>query len=77
MSKTEKNPRNQEEANKVIAEKLEKAHKLIKECEELADKHKCYMNFSLVYGAGAYYNPKSKDSSESEYDGWQASSQGC
>jgi hypothetical protein len=75
---------NQEEANKAISNKIEEAYKLLKECEEIADKFECEFQFSVTYGAGATYIPKPKEGSEfwkeslSEDDyGWQSSSGSC
>ena len=56
--------KDQKEANKVISDKLEEAHKLIKECEAIADEHNCFFSFDLVYGAGASYHARPKNGSE-------------
>jgi hypothetical protein len=88
MEKVNKLAINEKEAaNKQIAEKLEAAHKLIKECEEIADQHQCYFRFELTYGAGATYTgkpakeekaPDFEDSSDEEDSyGWSASSRSC
>ena len=73
-----------EEANKLLADKLAEAKKLISECEDIADKHG--LSFSSPvneYGMGGHYygkGPANEDgeweNSDSDY-GWVSSSAQC
>ena len=73
-----------EEANKLLAEKLVEAKKLIAECEDIADKHG--LSFSSPvgeYGMGGTYQgrgPANEDGEWEESDsnyGWVSSSANC
>lgn len=64
---------NREKAIKRIVELVDAARASIKSAEKLADEHNVSFDFSLTYGAGAWYEPKS----DTENGQWQASSGSC
>lgn len=72
-----------QEANKLIAENIAKAQKLIDECEEIADATDVSFHIEFGgYGSGASYTPRSpraegEEDWESSSEGWLASSQSC
>lgn len=70
---------NQQEANALIAERLELAQALISECESIADKAKVGFSWDLAYGMGGWYEPKNGEVNRygDEIGGWQSSSSSC
>lgn len=74
------------EANKTIADKIEAAESLIRECETIADQHGLEFRWEgPSYGMGGYYigkDPSKADWSSSTRDceggdGWSSSSSNC
>lgn len=73
------------DANKRIAELLEKSTKAIQEAESIADEYgiSFYHSVNGAYGTGAHYTPKTDDDWESsncygdDDSGWSSSSQSC
>lgn len=58
--------------------KVEEAHKLIKECEKIADEHKLSFRWSLAYGMGGFYSGDPAERAEYETEqGWISSSSNC
>lgn len=68
---------NQQEANKLIAEKVSQAYALIRECEHIADEACIDFSFDLAYGMGGYYQPDHEDWESSSKGEWVSSSSQC
>lgn len=66
----------QKTAKRKIEAKLQEAYAAIAEAEDIADEAGIGFGFSVSYGMGGWYQPKSKDDSTLE-DGWRSSSQSC
>jgi hypothetical protein len=67
----------EEEASKLIAEKIAQAEALIKECEKLGKENDVSFSWNLAYGMGGYYGPAWGSSSEEEEWAWNSSSESC
>jgi len=65
----------QQEANELIAKKLEEIKKLVKECEDIADANQCY--FNLDFGDCSYNSYSPKKTRVETKGGWNSSSQSC
>jgi hypothetical protein len=63
------NVMDKQQATKKISDKLEQAHKLIRECETLADAHDISFDWDISYGMGGYYSGTNGE--------WNASSESC
>lgn len=68
-----------QEANKLIAEKLQQIDALYAECEKLADEYGVYFSVDgPTYGMGGSYNPnRSEEWGDGSEDGWLASAHSC
>lgn len=44
-----------EEANAILSEKVAEVERLLRECEQFADKHKLSISWDLAYGMGGWY----------------------
>lgn len=74
-----RNAQKEQEAYKLISEKVDAAYALIKEAEAIADENDVCFDFSLAYGMGGTYIPLPQRM-EDDYDldqGWMASSRSC
>ena len=75
----------QQEANRMIAKKIEQAQALITECEEIAVENGVGFRLDIGgYGMGGWFEPEQPkpdwaddDWQPSSEGGWQASSQSC
>ena len=75
----------QQEANELIATKMNQVSALIRECEAIAYENDVSFSMDVAYGMGGWYNPTPKEGSEEWTEssssngdyGWQSSSQSC
>lgn len=62
-----------EDARKLIDEKVSEAYAALSEAQAIADAHKLAFRFSPAYGMGGWYEGE-RDGAD---DGWMPSSQSC
>lgn len=66
-----------EDARKLIDEKVSEAYAALSEAQAIADAHKLGFHFSPAYGMGGWYSGDSEERGEYSDDGWAPSSQSC